>query len=150
MSHEVIQVIKLVKYNRRSHEMIRVTCKRIPITINKEIHKNKQSHEMTQFWNRIAVWSSLHEPILIYGSSHGLVFKSPVYRIHNGHYSESSLDLLQRVRISPNESETQQHAAEHTERKGNQHTLIIHSHMYPYKHATRAYTHIRTHIRVYT
>jgi len=49
MSQEVIQVIKLVKYNRKSHEMIRVTCKHIPTTVNKEILKNKYSHEMTRF-----------------------------------------------------------------------------------------------------
>ena len=100
MSHEVIQVIKLVKYNRKSHEMMRVTCKRIPTTVNKEIHKNKHSHKMTLFWNRIAVWSLLHEPILIYGSSHGSVFELPVYWGHNGHESESSitrLDLTKRV-----------------------------------------------------
>jgi len=34
MSHEVIHVIKLAKYDRKSHEMIRVTCKYIPTTIN--------------------------------------------------------------------------------------------------------------------
>ena len=49
--------------------MISVTCKRIPTTVNKEMHKNEHSHEMTRFRNRIAVWSSLHEPVLIYGSS---------------------------------------------------------------------------------
>ena len=55
MSHEVVQVIKLVKYNRKSHEMISVTFKCIPTTVNKEIYKNEHSHEMTQFSNRIAV-----------------------------------------------------------------------------------------------
>jgi len=89
MSHEVLQVIKLVKYNRKSHEMIRVTCKCIPTTVNKEIHKNKHSHEMTQFRNRIVVWSSLHESVRIFGSSHGSVFESPLYRVHNRHNSES-------------------------------------------------------------
>ena len=49
MSHEVVQVIKLVKYNRKSHEMIRVICKYILTTVNKEIHKNKHSHEMMWF-----------------------------------------------------------------------------------------------------
>jgi len=82
MSHEVIQVIKLVKYNRKSHEMIRVTCKRTPTIVNKEIHKNKHSHEMTRFRNRIAVWSSLHKPVLIYGPSYGSVFESPMYRVN--------------------------------------------------------------------
>ena len=57
--------------------------------VNKEIHKNKHSHDMTWFRNQIAVWFSLHEPVLIYGSSHGTVFKSPLYRVHNEHESES-------------------------------------------------------------
>jgi len=89
MSHEVIQLIKLVKYNRKSHEMIRVTYKRMPTTVHNEIHKNKHSHEMTRFRNRITVWSSLNEPVLIYGLSHGSVFELPLYRVHNGHNSES-------------------------------------------------------------
>ena len=94
MPHEVVQVIKLVKYNRKSHEMISVTCKCIPTMGNKEMHKNEHLNEMTQFWNRIAVWSSLHETVLIYGSSHGSVFKSPLYRVHNEHESESGPGLL--------------------------------------------------------
>ena len=85
--------------------MISVTCKRIPTTVNKKMHKNEHPHEMTWFWNRIAVWSSLHEPVLLYGSSHGSVFKSPLYRVHNEHESGSGPGLLQWVRISPNESE---------------------------------------------
>ena len=44
---------------------------------------------MTQFRNRIAVWSSLHEPVLIFGS----VFELPVYRVHNEHDSESGSGL---------------------------------------------------------
>jgi len=40
MFHEVIQVIELVKYNRNSHEMITLICKRISKTVNKEMHKN--------------------------------------------------------------------------------------------------------------
>jgi len=89
MSHEVLQVIKLVKYNRKSHEMISVTCKCIPTTVNKEMHKNEHSHEMMRFRNRITVWSSLHELVLIYGSSHGSVFELPMFRVHDGHKSES-------------------------------------------------------------
>jgi len=34
MSHEVVQVIKLVKYNRKLHEMTSVTYKCIQITVN--------------------------------------------------------------------------------------------------------------------
>ena len=50
---------------------------------------------MTRFRNRIAVWSSLHVLTLIYGSSHGSVFESPLYRVHNGTNSD-------RVRVSRN------------------------------------------------
>ena len=94
MSHEVVQIIKLVKYNRKSHEMISVTCKCIPATVNKEMYKNEHSHEMTQFRNRIAIWPSLHEPVLIYGSSHGSVFESPMLRVYNEDQSESGPSLL--------------------------------------------------------
>ena len=94
---------------------------------------------------------------MTYELSHGSVFKSPVYRVYNGHKSESGLDLLQRVWISPNKSEMLQHTNKHTQRKGNQHKLIIHSHMYPYKHATRAsptgtptYKHIYDYMHTYT
>jgi len=37
---------------------------------------------MTLFWNRIAVWSSLHDPVRIYRSFYGSAFESPVYRVH--------------------------------------------------------------------
>ena len=50
---------------------------------------NKHSHEMIWFWNRIVTWSSLHEPVLIYGSSHGSVFELPAYRVHNEYNSKS-------------------------------------------------------------
>ena len=49
---------------------------------------------MTRFRNRIAVWSSLHEPVLIYGSSHASVFESPVVSGPQRHESESSPGLL--------------------------------------------------------
>jgi len=39
---------------------------------------------MTRFQNRIAIWSSLHELVLIYGSSYGSIFESLSYRVHNG------------------------------------------------------------------
>ena len=51
MSHEEVQVNKLIKYNRKSHEMITLICKHIPTMVNKEIDKNKHSHEMTRFRN---------------------------------------------------------------------------------------------------
>ena len=114
MSHEVIRVIKLVKYNRKSHEMIRLTRKRIPTIVNKEIHKNKHSHEMTRFQNRIAVWSSMHESERISGSSHISIFELPVYRIYCDHKSESSvtgLDLTKWVRnvVPRNHTHTRKH-----------------------------------------
>jgi len=51
MSHEVIQVIILVKYLRQSHEMIKVKHKYLLTTVNKKKDKSKYSHEMTWFWN---------------------------------------------------------------------------------------------------
>jgi len=102
------------------------------------MHKNEHSHEMTMFQNRIAIWSSLHEPVLIYGSSHESVFESPVYRVHNEHESGSGPGLLQRVRISPNESETLQHATKHM--NSHKHTLVhVYTHVYTY-----VYTYIYT------
>ena len=139
---KVIQLIKLVKYNRKSHEIITLICKRIPTMVNKKIHKNKHSHEMTRFWSRIALWTSLHEPVLIYGSSHGSVFKSPLCRVHNEHESGSGLGLLQRVQILPNESKTLQQASEHM--NSHKYTLV---HVYTPQH-TRI--NIRVHSVSYT
>ena len=45
MSHEVVQVIKLIKYNRKSYEMISVTCKCMPTTVN--------TQEQTLIWNDV-------------------------------------------------------------------------------------------------
>jgi len=65
-----------------------------------------KTRPMTRFRNRIAVWSSLHESVLIYGSSHGSVFESPLYWVHNEHESGSGpgllylgSDLTERVRV---------------------------------------------------
>jgi len=95
---------------------------------------------MTWFWVRIAVWSSLHEPVLIYGSSHGSFFKSPVYRVHGGTNLKSSVtgpDLM-------NGFVMLQHATQPM--NSHEHTLVyIHtSHLYTYKHA---YAHVYTHLR---
>ena len=51
---------------------------------------------MTRFRNRIAVWSSLHELVLIYESSNGSVFELLVYQVHNEHISGSDPGLQQR------------------------------------------------------
>ena len=73
--------------------MIKIKHKYLLTTVNKEKDKSKHSHEMTQFWNRIALWSSLHKLVRISGSSHGSVFKLSMYR------STTSTNL-DRVRVS--------------------------------------------------
>ena len=155
--------------------MIRVTCKHIPTTVNKEIHKNKHSQEMMQFENRIATWSSLHEPILIYGSSYWSVFESPWYRVQNGHKSESPITEFgssERVRNAVTHNHTHReegestythntlthipiHAVKHTYVYKYTHTyyILIHTHTYPciyYTHTyvvtlTHAHIHLQTH-----
>ena len=97
-----------------------------------------------------AVWSSLHEPVLIYGSFHGSVFKSSLYRVQNGYKFESPVTEF-------GSSERVQNAVTCHQTHREEGELIhtpMHSHMYPYKHATRVYTHgsnhIHTHIQVYT
>ena len=144
MFHEVVQVIKLVKYNRKSHEMISVTCKCIPTAVNKEMHKNEHSHKMMQFRNRIAVWSSLHELALIYRSSHETVFELPVYQIHNEHKSESYPGLLQLVRISPNGSESLKYATVHI---SHTHTYLnIITHVLKHTPKRTQYVHVLVHV----
>ena len=49
---------------------------------------------MMRFWNRIAISSSLHEPVLIYESSYLSVFEPPVYRVRSEYESGSGPDLL--------------------------------------------------------
>jgi len=44
MPHEMIQVIILVKYNNRSYEMIRVTCKRLLTTVKKGNNIRTSTH----------------------------------------------------------------------------------------------------------
>jgi len=44
--------------------------------------KNKHSHEMMRFRIGITIWSSLHEPVQISGSSCASAFVSPVYWAH--------------------------------------------------------------------
>ena len=74
---------------------------------NKEMHKNEHSDELSRFRNRIAVWSSLHELALIYGSSHGSVFESPIYRVHNEHESGSPVAGFESHRTGPKYCSTQ-------------------------------------------
>jgi len=51
-------------------------------------------HEMTRLQVQTAVWSSLHEPVRISRLSHGLVFESLVYWVHDEHEFGSGLGLL--------------------------------------------------------
>ena len=139
MSHKVIQVIKLVKYKRKSHEMIRATCKAYR---QRNIHNNEHSHEMTQFRNRIVIWSSLHEPVQIYGSSHRSVFEQPVHRVHNEHESESGTDLLQwsgSHRTNPKHCSTPQNIQ-----------ININTHLIPAHKHTRIPAYIRIRVYAYT
>ena len=131
--------------------MIQITCKRISTTVNKEIHKNKHSHEMMRFQNRIIVFSSLHESVQICGSSHGPVFESPVNRVHNEHSSDPPVTEFRshdRVRITVTRNQTYREEGEsiHTQNTLTHapiytrhmciHTWVIHIHTY--------YLHIHT------
>ena len=102
---------------------------------------------MTQFRNRTAVWSSLHEPVLIYASSHWSVLGLPAYRVHDEHESGLGPGLLQRVRISPNGSESLKHATVHI----NKYKYTLNTLPSTLTHTcTPTYIHIYTYIRVYT
>ena len=107
---------------------------------------------MTQFQNRFAIWSLLHEPVLINGSSPGSVFKSPLYRVHNEHESESGSgflllgsDLTERLRNTV--TRNQIHII-HINTLLHTHmctcTLHIRVHRYTY-----VYTHIHTSIYIH-
>ena len=140
MPHEVVQVIKLIKYNRKSDEMISVTCKYMPTTVN--------TQEQTLTWNdavsepnhylvftarigtdlRIIPWTSLRIAI-ISGPQRA--------RIRIGSGSPAT------VRISPNKSETLQYATKHM--NSHKHTLV---HVYTPQY-TRIHICVQPHIYVY-
>ena len=98
-------------------------------------YKSKHSHEMTRFWIWIAIWSSLHEPVRIFRSSNGSVFKSPVYRVHNEHQTETSatgLDLIEWICITVSRNHIQIERGVNTHHTGT-HTCLhtcVHSHTY--------------------
>jgi len=122
--------------------------------VNKEIHKNKHSHEMTRFQNRIAVWSSLHESVMFYGSSHGSVFESPVHRVQNGYKSESPVTEFgssERVRNAITRHQTQREEGESTyAHKTLTHIILIlacHTCIHPRVHP---HTYVYTHPNTYT
>jgi len=129
--------------------MIRITYKSILTTVNKEIHKNEHSHKMTRFWNRIAVWSSLHELALIYGSSHRSVFESPMYRVHNEHNFESLVTEF-------GSHERARNAVTHNRTHTYKHKYTLHWHVhadtyvYKYTHTYTLHLYTYTYIHVYT
>jgi len=106
---------------------------------------------MIRFWNRIAIWSSLHELVRISGSSHGSNFESPVYRVQNGYKSESPITEFgshERVRNPVTRNQTHRdegkintytkytHTRTHTctphvhTYTGNPHTYMLFTHTY--------------------
>jgi len=90
---------------------------------------------MTRFWSRIAAWSSLYEPVLIYESSHRSVFVLPVYLVHNGHKFESPVTEFgshERVCNRYNMPRHQTHEFTHN----------IHTHSYTHLHIHTHYTYI--------
>ena len=93
---------------------------------------------MLRFRNQIAVWFSLNEPILIHGSSHGSVFKSPMYRVHNEHESGSN-------QTSPKYCNTQPNTIIHI-------NTLLHTHMCTctLQISVHRYTYVYTHIYTYT
>ena len=99
---------------------------------------------MMRFQNRIVIWSPLHEPVLIYDSSHGSVFESPLYRVHNEHESGLGLgllylgsDLTERVRVPQLKHKLAQ--------------SLTNTHAYLYIHTILSiYTLIHTYVKIYT
>jgi len=92
---------------------------------------------MMYFWNRIAIWSSLHEPVLIFGSSYGSVFQFPINPVHNEYISGSPVTGPDCCNMPPN---TQGHVYTYAVRMT--HTLYRHMH-------TIQHTHIQIHTRIY-
>jgi len=102
---------------------------------------------MMRFWNRIVIWSSLHEPVLISGFFHKPVFESLVYWVYNEHQSESGPDFLQRVQIPPNGSEiavTRNHTHIRWYTNTYMHIIYIPPHAYSYV-LIHTHTHTSTH-----
>jgi len=146
----------LIKWYKKNH-------KHLLATINKKKDKNKYSHEMTRFWNRIAVWSSLHNPVLTYGSSRGSVFKSSWYRVQNGYKSESLVIKFgsnERVwnAVTRNRTHREKGESTHTQNTLTHvpihahhmciHTQVIHIHTFThhgYSHVYMQMTHACTH-----
>ena len=107
---------------------------------------------MTRFGIRIVVWSSLYKPVRTSKSSHKLVFKSPMYRVHNKHNSKSGPGLLLPVRIARTSLKycsTQPYIHGSTTQTCIHDYLHIHKYTYKYTpvhmHNTYTYIHL-THI----
>ena len=116
--------------------------------------------KMTWFWSLIVVWSSPHESVLFYGSSHWSVFESPVHWVHNEHNSKSpvtkfgSYGRVQNV-VTCNETHIEEGKSIHTPNTfihvpiQARHTCIhpqVHPHTYTYIHV---YTSIYIHTYIY-
>ena len=127
--------------------MISVTCKCIPTTVNKELHKNEHSHEMTRFWNRnhclvFTAWTGTDLRIIPWIGLRIACVSDPQrarIRIESGSPAT--------VWISPNKFETLYMQPKHT--KKYKYTLNTHPST-PTHTCTPTYIHIHTYIRVYT
>ena len=101
---------------------------------------------MTQFWNRIAVWSSLHELVQIFGSSHELVSELSLYRVHNEHEFRSGLGLLLPVRIARTSTQCCNMQPTHTmiyiHVRTHTYTTYMHVLMHTPKHTQYIYIHV--------
>jgi len=99
---------------------------------------------MMWFWIRIVVWFSLHKPVRTFKSSCKSVFKSPGYRIHSEHQSESPTtgpNLTKRVRNVVPRNQTHREGGELT----YTHNALTHVPI----HARYTYIHTRLHPRTY-
>ena len=97
---------------------------------------------MTLFWNRIAIWSLLHELVWISGSSRKLVFELPMYRVHSEHgfgLGPSVLLSVRTVRANLQRCSTQPYIHEYT----------IQTYIHDYSHIPK-YTHVQVYTRTHT
>ena len=129
--------------------MITLICKRIPITVNKEMHKNEQSHEMTQF--RTESPPCLHCTNRYWSTAHPMDRSSNCLCI--GCTTSTNLD---RIRVSCNGSRSPQHATEQSRthvyiyNTYGTYTLQTRAHRQAYAHTnTYSYT-LHIHIRIHT
>jgi len=114
---------------------------------------------MTRIWIRIAVWSSLHEPVWIFRSSHGSVFEPAVYWVHSEHQSDLLLSSLDRtsesIIIVPRNHKLRErginthitHVCTHTCKPQCVHMHVYtHIQVYTQAHANTSYMHTHTYM----